>query len=380
MLENPLEQYQDEFASQIGAKAARATALGRQALVLLLKALDIKEGDEIGVCAFTCLSVAEAVKVTGAIPVYLDVDEHLCIDPDQILKHSKNSLKAVILQHTFGNPGRLDELLDACNYINAIIIEDCAHALGSYWGEKHLGCFGSGAIFSFQWGKPYTTGQGGMLICSSELIAEVDQMLETWAVPQQIKSAIMLEIQRKAYSVASKTGVEFYIRSLYKLLRDKGFISGSFKLDSDFKFEKGYIKYPDRLTLKEGLKQLKRYPEVEEKRRKTVCLIENMLEQNNIPIWQRSENAKIIILRYPIFVENKNEILQIAAQKNLDIAGWYNSPVHPLKNDDLVKVNYAKGMAPDAEIYIEKLIHLPTYNVTEEDLELMINTICNEIK
>ena len=105
-----------------------------------------------------------------------------------------------------------------------------------------------------------------------------------------------------------------------------------------------------------------------------------MLEQNNIPIWQRSENAKIIILRYPIFVENKNEILQIAAQKNLDIAGWYDSPVHPLKNDDLVKVNYAKGMAPDAEKYIEKLIHLPTCNVTEEDLELMINTICNEIK
>lgn len=379
MLINLLE-YQNEFASQIGAEAARATALGRQALVLLLKALGIKEGDKVGVCAFTCLSVAEAVKVTGAIPVYLDVDEQLCIDPNQILKHSKNSLKAVILQHTFGNPGRLDELLDACNRINAIIVEDCAHALGSYWEGKHLGCFGSGAIFSFQWGKPYTTGQGGMLTCSSELIVEVDQILESWAVPQQIKTAIMLEIQRKAYSVASKTGIEFHLRSLYKLLRDKGFISGSFKLDYDFKFEKGYIKYPDKLTLKEGLKQLKRCPGIEEKRRKTVFMIENMLKRNSIPIWKKSDNASITMLRYPIFVENKKDILQIAAQKKLDIAGWYNSPVHPLENEDLIKVNYTKGTAQNAEKYIEKIVHLPTYNVTEEKIEMMINTICGEIK
>ena len=106
-----LEEYQNKFAEFVGAKHARATALGRQSLALLLKSLNIEKNDKVGVCSFTCISVIEAVKVIGATPVYLDVDRHLCINPKEILKHSKGSLKAVILQHTFGNPGKLNELI-----------------------------------------------------------------------------------------------------------------------------------------------------------------------------------------------------------------------------------------------------------------------------
>ena len=130
------KKYEEEFCQFVDAGGARAFGLGRHALVILLKALGIMQDDKIGVCGFTCLSVIEAIKVCGAIPVYLDVDEHLCIDPQKILQQGKNSLKAVILQHTFGNPGRLEQLLNACGKIGAKVIEDCAHSLGCTWNNK----------------------------------------------------------------------------------------------------------------------------------------------------------------------------------------------------------------------------------------------------
>jgi dTDP-4-amino-4,6-dideoxygalactose transaminase len=113
-------------------------------LFILLKALDVNPGDKVGVCAFTCLAVVEAVKVCGAIPVYLDIDEHLCIDPQEILIQDAGSLKVVILQHTFGNPGRFEQLLAACNKIGAKIIEDCAHSLDCRWNNQKLGKWGEG--------------------------------------------------------------------------------------------------------------------------------------------------------------------------------------------------------------------------------------------
>ena len=161
MSRNLRKEYEDAFSKEVGAVGTRAFGLGRQALVILMKALDVDTGDKIGVCSYTCLSVAEAVKVCGAIPVYLDVDEYLCIDPREILRHEHGSLKVVILQHTFGIPGRLDQLLSACKKIGVRVIEDSAHAFGCRWQNEPLGSFGDGAIYCSQWGKPYSTGQGG---------------------------------------------------------------------------------------------------------------------------------------------------------------------------------------------------------------------------
>lgn len=372
-------EYEDLFAEFVKVEYARAFMLGRHGLVTLLKALGVGSGDNIGVCAFTCLSVVEAVKVVGAVPIYLDIDESLCIAPQEILKQPLNFLKVIILQHTFGNPGKLDELLASCKKIGALVIEDCAHALGCYWNGRPLGQFGEGAIYSFQWGKPYTTGQGGMVTLNSpELFNKVDMIIKKWSMPQTIKDSVSLEVQRNLYTFFSKTSLEFYLRSLYKSLRNKFFHNTSFKLDRDFKFDNGYIKIPGALTSRDGLKKIKAYTENMYKRRKTVNIIERFLKQRNIPLCKCSNSAEITMTRYPLFVKNKIEVLKISAKKYLDIAGWYDSPVHPLANDDLLKVGYMKNMSPNAENYIKKLIHLPTNNSDEKRISLMLDTIFDE--
>jgi dTDP-4-amino-4,6-dideoxygalactose transaminase len=376
MTRNYLTEYENAFADFVGAKAARATSLGRQSLALLLRALDVHEDDKVGICAFTCFSVVEAVMVTGATPVYLDVDEHLCINPDEILKYPKNSLKAVILQHTFGNPGKLEDLINACNHINAPMIEDCAHAIGCYWNKRHLGQFGKGAIFSFEWGKPFTTGQGGMLtVNSNALLSKIDELLNKYAIGQDRKSAISLEIQRRIRPIMIKTNLGFRIRSLCKHLKNKYLVSKDFKVNTNLCLEKGYVRIPDRMTIKEGLKQISKYSDVLRQRRENVEFLETLLEKKGMPKWHKEESADITMLRYPLFVNDKYELLKIASKKGWDIGGWYNSPVHPLMDNSLAMVGYQKGAAVNAERMISQLIHFPTYNISEKKIELIMEKL-----
>ena len=125
------EEYERRFAELVEAPAARAFARGRQALVIVLKALGVEPGDRVGVCGYTCLSVAEAVKVAGAHPLYLDVDERLCIDPDGLASLEMGAMKVLILQHTFGLVGRLEALLSEARRVGAVVVEDACPDCGT---------------------------------------------------------------------------------------------------------------------------------------------------------------------------------------------------------------------------------------------------------
>lgn len=224
MTKNFRHEYEEAFSRFADAPAARAFGLGRHALFILLKALDVNPGDKVGVCAFTCLAVVEAIKVCEAIPVYLDIDEYLCIDPHEILIQDTGSLKVVILQHTFGNPGRFEQLLAACNKIGAKVIEDCAHSLACTWNNQKLGKWGEGAV-----------GQGGMLtVNSSGLLEKVDRQIKRFAAPASKKSEFIIVSLRRAYHPFSQSRLDCYLGYNYSRLRSmlhfrgKSFLKNSF--------------------------------------------------------------------------------------------------------------------------------------------------------
>lgn len=372
--------YEKSFADLVGASAARATSLGRQALVLLLKAVGVQQGDRVGVCAFTCLSVIEAVKVAGGVPVYLDVDECLCIDPESIRRQEKNSLKVVILQHTFGNPGKLDQLLESCKEINAIVIEDCAHALGCCWNGKPLGRFGVGAIYSFQWGKPYTTGEGGMLTVNSEpLLRKIDAWINEYSVQPSLGRDVLYEIQRMFFGLLNGTWLERELRRLYKqmLKKDKNYKIS--KEGDNWILRKGYIQRPGRLTVRAGMKQIKKWPNNMERRRQNTAVIENELQKHHLQCWPRQQEADVTYLRYPIWVSSKERLLSKASKLSLDLAGWYFSPVHPLCNKDLNQMGYFMGMASNAERAIKSVVHMPTgKGMTPKTLSAIIQLLISD--
>ena len=372
-------EYEEAFSRCVGASAARAFGLGRHALVILLKALEVKEGDKIGICSFTCLSVAEAVKVTGATPIYLDVDEYLCIGPQEILRQGAGSLKVVILQHTFGIPGRLEELLTACERIGAKVIEDCAHSLGCYWRGEQLGRFGEGAIYSFEWGKPYSTGQGGMLTVNSmELLDEVDRCIEKLVFPASTKSELMLECERRVYPILGNSKLKSYLQYKCKKLRDTSLFKGSSTPKDEFCFYRGYVRSMGNMTAKAGLEQLENWPKLKQLRCEHTDMIEEHLSKAGLALWPKPAGADVTMLRYPVLTAHKSRVLELARAQKLDIAAWYTSPVHPLQGDNLAKVNYRVGSCQKAEEMIKQFVYLPTgLTLNKQKLEAMIRIICN---
>lgn len=373
------KEYEEAFSRYVGVPGARAFGLGRQALVILFKALGVNKGDKIGVCSFTCLSVAEAVKICGAIPVYLDVDEHLCINPEEILMQDVGSLKVVILQHTFGIPGHLEQLLSACDKIGAKVVEDCAHSLGCLWKGEPLGKFGQGAIYSFEWGKPYSTGQGGMLtINSRQLLDEVDYQIEKLAIPAPVKTELLLACERRVYPILGSSKLKSYLRYKCKKLRDKNLAGGSFGPGNKFRFYRGYIRFAGKMTAKAGLKQLENWPKLKQLRRKNTEMIEEHLSKLGISVWPKPDEADVTMLRYPVPTQHKSRVIELAHKQKLDIASWYESPVHPLKGNELAKVDYRIGSCQKAEDMIKRFVYLPTgLTLTKQKLEAMVRIICN---
>jgi len=359
-------KYEEAFSRFADARGARAFGLGRHALFILLKALDVHPGDKVGVCAFTCLAVVEAVKVCGAVPVYLDIDEHLCIDPHEILIQDNGSLKVVILQHTFGNPGRFEQLLAACNKIDAKIIEDCAHSTDCYWGDKKLGTWGECAV-----------GQGGMLtVNSSRLLEKVDRQIERFAAPASKKSEFILACLRRAYHPFSQSRLDCYLGYQYSRLRSLLRFRGTSLLKAGFPSCEGYALLSGEMKAKAKLKQLENWPKLQHTRLQNTQMIEEYFTNAGLSLWPKQPEANITLMRYPLRVYKKWEIVHRAGIRGLDIAGWYVSPVHPLSGDDLAKVDYHTGSCPRAEGTIERLVHLPTGpSLNKHKLEAMMRII-----
>jgi perosamine synthetase len=365
-------EYEEAFSRFADAAGARAFGLGRHALAILLKALDVNPGDKVGVCGFTCLAVVEAVKVCGAVPIYLDIDDHLCIDPQEILIYDKGSLKAVILQHTFGNPGRFDELLAACRKIDATILEDCAHSLHSAWNGRKLGTFGVGAVC-----------QGGMLtVNSSDLLEKVDHQIERLAMPTPTKSESLPAFLRMLYHPFHQSRLDCFLGYNYSRLRGLLRTKGSSFLKNDWPPLTGFPKLSGEMKAKAGLEQLQNQHKLQQIRLENTVMIEDAFYKAGLSICPRQPKAKsskgadMTLMRYPLRVYKKWEKVHQGGIRGLDIAGWYTSPIHPLTGDDLVKVNYKEGSCPRSEGTIERLVHLPTNEaMSKSKLESIIRII-----
>lgn len=158
----------DEFEKMIcdytGAKYCSVLPNGTISLYLALKALDIKRGDEVIVPDFTMIATPNAVLMTGAKPVLVDVDDSLCLNVELVKKYITPKTKAVMHVSINGRTGRLDDLKKLCRERRIHLIEDAAQSLGSFYKDKHLGRHGLIGSFSFSVPKIITTGQGGALI------------------------------------------------------------------------------------------------------------------------------------------------------------------------------------------------------------------------
>ena len=165
--------FAQEFASYHGARHGMAFTNGTHTIEAALAACDVGEGDEVIVPGMTFVASASAVLAVNATPVLVDVDaDTLCIDPDAARAAVTPRTKAVIAVHVAGAAADLDALTALCAERDLRLIEDCAHAHGTFWRGRGVGSWGDFGSFSMQRSKLMTAGEGGALICNDEMLRD----------------------------------------------------------------------------------------------------------------------------------------------------------------------------------------------------------------
>ncbi len=163
-----VRRLEEEFARYCGVKYALGVTSGSSALKVALTAMDVGPGDEVLVPAFTFLATYEAVLEVGAIPVMCDIDDTLNFDPEEIEKKKTRYTKAVIPVHMCGSAAKIDRIMRMARKHKLLVLEDNAQGCGASFKGKKLGGFGDMGIFSFDYYKTLTTGEGGMVITNNK--------------------------------------------------------------------------------------------------------------------------------------------------------------------------------------------------------------------
>ena len=166
-------EFERNFADYCGTTHAVAINNGTAALHAALLAANIGPGDEVIVPSFTFFATASAVSMTGAKPIFVDVNEQtFCIDPAQVENHITPKTKAVIGVHLFGQPFDVHGIKQVCESHNLTLIEDAAQAQGAMCNSEKAGAMGHMGCFSFYATKNMTTGEGGMVTTSDKALNE----------------------------------------------------------------------------------------------------------------------------------------------------------------------------------------------------------------
>jgi len=163
-----VREFEQAFAQYCGTEYALGVTSGTAALQVALTAMDVGPGDDVLVPAFTFLATYEAVMAVGAIPVMVDIDDTLKLDPNEIEKKKTPYTKAVIPVHMCGSAGNIDQVVEIARRNKLLVLEDNAQGCGAGFKGKKLGSFGDMGTFSFDYVKTVTTGEGGMVITNNK--------------------------------------------------------------------------------------------------------------------------------------------------------------------------------------------------------------------
>jgi len=163
-----LRKFENSFRDLTGSKYAIGVSNATAALQLSLKSLKIGKDDEVIIPDMTFVATANAVLFTGATPILADINfEDLNISVESIKKNMSSKTKAIIPVHFAGKSCNMKEIRKIAKQHRVKIIEDCAHAVGTKFGNTHVGNFGEAGCFSFYPTKNLTTIEGGMIITNS---------------------------------------------------------------------------------------------------------------------------------------------------------------------------------------------------------------------
>lgn len=175
------QAFETAFARYTGAKYALAVTNATAALHLACRAVGLEAGDEVILPSLTFVASANSIRYTGALPVFADIvsENDLNVSPAAIEALITPNTKAIMVVHYGGYACDMKSILDLAAKYNLKVIEDAAHAAGSWLDNRHLGTWGDIGCFSFFSNKNMTTGEGGMVVTNDDALYEQLRLLRS---------------------------------------------------------------------------------------------------------------------------------------------------------------------------------------------------------
>ncbi len=161
-------EFEAEVKKLLGAKYAHAVSSGSTAVACAMASAGIGAGDEVIVPPFTFIASVEAVLFAGALPVFAEIDETLCLSAKGIKAAITPKTKAVLLVHMCGGMAQMDEILKVCKENNLTLIEDAGQAFAASYKGTSVGLMGKTGCYSFDFFKIATCGEGGVMVTNDE--------------------------------------------------------------------------------------------------------------------------------------------------------------------------------------------------------------------
>ena len=184
-------EFESTFSKTVSGRNSIAVNSGTSALHLGLLALGIGPGDEVIVPSFTFAASANAVAITGATPIFVDIEpDYFSIDPLAVKAAIGQKTKAVIAVHLYGHPAKMSELKAICDAAGIFLVEDAAQAHLAEFESVPVGAWGAMAAFSFYPTKNMTTGEGGMSVAGDEAVARRIRLLRNQGMERRYENEI----------------------------------------------------------------------------------------------------------------------------------------------------------------------------------------------
>ena len=159
-----VREFEQNCSKYFKSSHCLAVSSGTAAIKIGLKALGVKPGDEVITQAFNFIATIEAILDCGAKPIIANVDNSLNMDPFSLQKLITKKTKVILPVHMLGVAAKMNEILKIAKKNSIKVLEDNCEAVGGKYNNKYLGTIGDIGIFSFDYGKMITTGEGGMVL------------------------------------------------------------------------------------------------------------------------------------------------------------------------------------------------------------------------
>ena len=378
-----IQKLEKEFRSYLGVNNVFVFNSGRLALLAILDSLEIGEGDEVLLQGFTCNAAINPILKSGAKPVFVDIDDTLNLDPNDLKKKITFNSKVVMIQHSFGWPAQIDEIVKIAKENNLFLIEDCAHALGARYKEKLCGTFGDASFFSFGRDKIISSVFGGLAVANNDQLGKkivafqerIKYPSNPWILQQLLHPLLTNYIVMPAYALSAALG-----RLVLGFLHIVSILSKAvYRKEKKGELVKQFPKqFPNALAVL-ALNQFKKLERFNKHRREIASFYQKGIEKDNfiLPFDKEKIIVDPVFIRYPVLTTNDTDhILKWARKRKIFLDdGWRKSPVVPI-DTDLEKMNYQLDSCPRAEKISQSIINLPTHiNISQKDAKKVINLV-----